>query len=414
MTVNKFVQKLLKLSSLLNVNWVEFRDRDKELHLGVKPYKNGCRCPHCGRRGKIARPLDKRVWRDVVVCGIPVFFHYIPKEIFCPTHGYVMEEIPWAPHYSRVTYRLELNVLTLTQKMTQKAVSELVKLPTSTVSDLIHRVISREREGHKIRDLEMIGVDEISYAKGRKFITVVYDLKRSCVVWVGEGKGKETIDFFFTNKLSAHQRSKIKVACCDMAKAYISSIKEHCENASLVLDKFHIIQSLNKAVDAVRKDAWRQACKEERKAIKGVRWLIAYSSASRSKDQTRKINLLEKSNNKIFRAWLLKDNFEHFWDYISPGHAANFLNTWITRALKSRIDSMKEFALMLRRHKENILSFVTNPVTNARAEGINRLLKIIKNRASGFKSLQGFKNMIYLCAGDLDIIGGYPSRFCTL
>ena len=413
MTLNKVIRNLLKLS-FLKVTWLEFRERNRELHLGVKPYKNGCLCPHCGRRCKILKFLEKRVWRDIVVCGIPVFFHYSPKELLCPTHGRIMEQIPWADYRSRVTYRLELMILTLTQQMTQKAVSGLVKLPRSTLSDLIHRVILRERSGHKIRGLKVIGVDEISYAKGNRFITLVYDMEKGCVVWIGKGKGKETIDSFFTKALSPHQRSQIKVACCDMSRAYISSIKEHCKHVTLVLDKFHIIQCLNKAVDAVRKDIWRETCKEGRKAIKGVRWLISYSSSSRSKGQTRKINLLERSNNKIFRAWLLKDNFEHFWDYISPGHASNFLNAWITRALRSRIESMKEFALMLRRHQENILSFIKAPVTNAKAEGLNRLLKIIKNRSSGFKNLQGFENMIYLCVGDLDIVGSYPRRFCTL
>ena len=139
MTVNKVVRKLLKLPSLLSVTGIEFRNRNKELHLEVKPYKNGCRCPHCGRRGKIARFLEKRTWRDLVICDIPIYFHYIPKEIFCPTHGYIMEKIPWASHYSRMTSRLELQALTLTKKMTQKAVSELVKLPKSTLSDLILR-----------------------------------------------------------------------------------------------------------------------------------------------------------------------------------------------------------------------------------------------------------------------------------
>ena len=413
MVLNKFITKMLKLS-FLKVTWVKFKNRNQELHLGVKPHKNGCRCPHCGRRCKILRCLEERVWRDIVVCGTPIYFHYSPKEVLCPTHGRIMERIPWADHFSRVTYRLELTILTLTKQMTQKAVSELVKIPTSTLSDLIHRIIHRERDGHKIRGLEVIGVDEISYAKGRKFITLIYDMKKGCVVWIGKGKGKETIDSFFTKELSQYQRDKIRVACCDMAQGYISSIKEHCKNATLVLDKFHIIQSLNRAVDEVRKEIWRDACKKDRKAIKGTRWLIAYSSSSRSKAQTRKINLMEKSNNKIFRAWLLKDNFEHFWDYVSPGHAANFLNAWITRALRSRIDSMKKFALMLRKHQENILSFIKDPVTNAKAEGINRLLKIIKNRASGFKNLQGFENMIYLCAGDLDIVGSFPKRFCTL
>ena len=198
--INKFITKLLKLS-FLKVCWYEFKDRGKELHLGVKPYKNGSCCPICGRKGQILKLLEKRVWRDIVVCGIPVFFHYQPKEIVCQTHGRIMENIPWSASHSRITYRLELNIVMMAKDMTQKAVSKLLKLPTSTLSDIIHRVITREREGHKIRGLKVVGVDEISYVKGKKYITLVYDLERSQVVWVGKGKGKETIDWFFSKQV---------------------------------------------------------------------------------------------------------------------------------------------------------------------------------------------------------------------
>ena len=241
--INKFITKLLKLS-FLKVRWYGFKDRGKELHLGVKPYKNGSCCPICGRKGQTLKLLEKRVWRDIVVCGIPVFFIINRKKIVCQTHGRIMENIPWSASHSRITYRLELNIVIMAKGMTQKAVSKLLKLPTSTLSDIIHRVITREREGHKIRGLKVIGVDEISYVKGKKYITLVYDLERSQVVWVGKGKGKETIDWFFQNKLSKGQRDRISHACCDMSKAYISSIKENCPKAILVLDKFHIIQAL--------------------------------------------------------------------------------------------------------------------------------------------------------------------------
>ena len=412
MAVNSFIKKLLKLS-FLKVNWYEFRTRKKELHLGVKPYKNGCRCPHCGRRGSIVRFLNERTWRDVVVCGIEVFFHYRPKEIRCKSHGRVVEEIPWGAPHARVTYRRELSVLVLGQRMTQKAAAGLLKLPTSTFSDIIHRVIQRERHGHKIRGLKTLGVDEISYAKGKKYVTLVYDLDRCCVVWAGKGKGKETIDSFFKNQLSEYQRKQISWACCDLARAYVSSIKEHCPNARLVLDKFHIVQALNRAVDEVRKQAWRDASKEDKKVFRGIRWLIAYSRDTRTKGQTRKLNLMEKFNRQIYRAWLLKDNFEHFWSYISSGHARKFLETWITRTLRSRLQPLKDFALMLRRNLDNVLSFIENPITNAKAEGINRKLKILKNRSSGFKTLDGFIDMIYLTNGDVDIPAQFPNKFCT-
>ena len=292
MTQRKFITKLLKLS-LLKVGWVEFRDRNRELHLGVKPHKNGGCCPHCGRRGKIVKILNRRIWRDIVVCGIPIFFHYAPKEIRCSTHGRVVEDIPWAASHSQVTYRLELAILAICKKATQKFAAEVLHLPTSTLSDRLHRVINREREGHKMRGLRTMGVDEISYVKGKKYITLVYDLDKCQVVWVGKGKAKETLDSFFTTQLSAYQRSQIIWACCDMSKAYISSIKDNCPKATLVLDKFHIVQSLNNAVDEVRKEAWREACTEDKRAFRGIRWLIAYSRSSRNKGQTRKLNLCE-------------------------------------------------------------------------------------------------------------------------
>ena len=141
--------------------------RDTELHLGVKPYKNGCRCPDCGRRGRIVhRTTEPRRWEDSALMGLRIVLWYAPKEIRCPTHGRVQEEIPWAPASARVTYRLEWRLCALCQIMTQKAAAEILRMPTSTLSNLLHRVITRVRHGHTIRSLITLGVDEISYCKG--------------------------------------------------------------------------------------------------------------------------------------------------------------------------------------------------------------------------------------------------------
>ena len=137
----------------------------------------------------------------------------------CPTHGRVQEDIPWADAYARITYRLEYVLLVYCQLMTQKAAAQLLHIAKSTLSGLLHRTIERLREGHRIRGLRSMGVDEISYCKGRKFATVVYDLDRHCVVWVGKGKGCETIDLFFEQELSLRQRSAITWASCDMSQA---------------------------------------------------------------------------------------------------------------------------------------------------------------------------------------------------
>jgi transposase len=415
MSNTRLLQRILRLKVLKIVDfWM--KDRDRELHLRVRPYKNGCRCPACGRRCRIVhQPTEMRSWNDLTVFGMRVVFWYAPKEVNCPTHGRVQEEIPWAPVHSRVTYRLEWRISELCRIMTQKAAAEILKMATSTLSDLLHRIITRVRSGHKIRGLVSCGVDEISYRKGMKFATIVYDLDRSCVLWVGKGKGRETIDRFFQECLSAGQRKRILWASCDMSKTYIDAIKAHCPNATLVLDRFHVVKALNAAVDEVRKEQWRNLGTEQRKVIKGLRWLLGMHSRNRTKAQSRRLNqLLSNGNRRIHRAWVLKDEFEHFWNYRYPGAAKRFLKCWITTALKTRIPSLRRFAGTIRENLEHIIGFIKRPLTNAVAEGLNRIIKIVKNRASGYRGLHNFADMIFLTVGDLDIPAHISSELRTL
>jgi transposase len=410
----KLLSKILRLKGM-KVTAFEFADRNRELHLTVKPHKNGCRCPHCGHRGRIvpARP-QARVWEDLTVFGLKVLLWYCPREIECRTHGRVQEEIPWAPRYSRITYRLEWRICVLCQLMTQKAAAQVLKMPPSTVSNLLHRIIERVRDGHAIRGLRTLGADEISFCKGRKFATIIYDLDRARVLWVGAGKGRETIDRFFTECLSEGQKRRILWASCDMSRAYTEAIKHHCPNATLVIDHFHVTKALTEAVDEVRKEEWRELGTAQRKSIKGLRWLLGMHSANRSKRQTRLLNRLRNSNRRIHRAWVLKDEFAHFWGYSYKTSAENFLRRWMTAALRSRIPSLRTFAGTLREHFDNILSFVDRNLTNAVGEGINRIIKIVKNRASGYRGLHNFSDMIYLVVGDLDIPAQIPSNLRSL
>ena len=238
------LRTILRLKSL-KITHFRFMHRDTELHLAVKPYKNGCRCPECGRRGRIVHQTTEfRRWEDVAVMGLRVVLWYAPKEIQCPTHGRVQEEIPWASRHARVTDRLEWRLCALCQIMTQKAAAEILRLPTSTLSNLLHRVITRVRHGHTIRGLTTLGVDEISFCKGRKFATLVYDLDRARVVWVGPGKGRDTIDRFFNDWLSRGQKARVAWASCDMSPAYIGAITHHCPNVTLVIDRFHLVKAL--------------------------------------------------------------------------------------------------------------------------------------------------------------------------
>jgi transposase len=414
MSNRKLLAKILRLKGM-KVTRFEFKDYGRELHLTVKPHKNGCRCPQCGRRGRIVTAGGQsRSWQDIALLGLRVILWYAPKEIECPTHGRAQEQIPWAAAFSRITYRSEWRICRLCQSMTQKAAAELLCMPASTLSDLLHRIITRVRSEHAVRGLKSLGVDEISYKKRHRYATLVYDLDRACVVWVGEGKGRETIDRFFNDHLSGGQKKRILWASSDMSSAYTEAIKAHCPNATLVIDRFHLVKALNEAVDEVRKEQWRELGPEQRRSVKGLRWLLGMGSATRTKAHTRALNRLASGNRRIYRAWVLKDEFEQFWSYSYLASAEAFLKRWMTAALRSRLPSLRAFVGTLRHHYDNVITFIERSLTNAVAEGINRIVKIAKNRASGFRGLHNFADMIYLIVGDLDIPEHIPSTLKTL
>jgi len=413
MSANNFIRQFLNIVGLTIINF-HLDKHNKILELYVKPYKNGCRCPQCNRRGKIIKTMKVRKWRDVAVCGYKVEFYYAPREIDCQTHGRVQELIPWADPYARATHRLEFQILIYCKIMTQNAAAKLLLLATSTLSDLLHRVVNRVRDGHKIKDLKSIGIDEISYAKGKKYATVIYDLDKSRVIWVGKGKGRDTVDWFFNNKLTDAQKKKIKWASCDMYQTYIDAIECHCPNVTVVLDRFHVVKALNEALDEVRKEEWQKIDEKKRKSLKGIRWLLFKHASNRTDQETNVIHSLRKSNRRIHRAWILKDEFNQVWDFNTESDAQLFLKRWTTTALKSRLEPIRKFVRTVRKHAERIVSFVSSGLSNAKAEGINRIIKIIKNRSSGFRSLNAFIDMIYLTIGDLDIADQIPAEYQIL
>ena len=198
-------------------------------------------------------------------------------------------------------------------------------------------------------------------------------------------------------------------------KTFIGAIQQHCPNALLVLDRFHVVKALNEAIDEVRKEQWREAAgAEDRKALKGLRWLLFRHSSVRSRQDTQTLKALKKGNLRIYRAWQLKDEFERFWDYRAPWAATLFLKNWTTTAMRSRLEPLKKFARTVRKHADGIIAFVETHLTNAVAEGLNRIIRMVKNRASGFRTLDAFADMIFLCVGDLDIPAQIPAKFRTL
>ena len=408
-STNKLLRNLLGFKELV-VTHHDLLGRKGILHLWVKSHKNGACCPECDRRctlvqrnskpGKSAR--NSRTWRDIPAGGVSIALHYSPREIHCPTHGRRQENIPWAAAKSRTSLRLEFQLMRLCTVMPQSEAAAQLGIPTSTVADILHRLITRYRDGHKIRGLKNLGIDEISYKKGHRYLTIVYDLDRRHVVWIGVGKARDTIDRFFNEVMSRGQRGRVKTACCDMSKTYIGAIRDHLPNALLVLDRFHVIKALNEAVDEVRKEQYRALSKAERKELKGLRFIILKNKNKRTLKERKAIAEIERSQRRLFRATTLKDKLSHFWEYTYIGSAQKFLKRWCKSAKLSRIEPLRKFVRLIDAHWDGIVASLSG-ITNAVAEGLNRIIRMTKNRASGFRSTSNFANMIYLIVGDLDL-----------
>ncbi len=348
----KIVSKLLKFKGFRAVGlWFE-GPGGGDIVVAVKPHKTGCRCPLRGRRGPIVHTLQPRRWRDVRVCGRTVWLQHSPREIRCPTHGRRVEDPPWAEPTARTSYPFEYLLVRSCQAMPQVTAARLLGMASSTLSDLLHRLIGRVRPNHKIRGLRTLGIDEISYVRGHKYATVVYDLERSCVVWVSRRKARQTIDQLF-GTLSDYQQARIRWACCDLSEAFMGAVQQHRPHARLVLDRFHVVKAINEAVDEVRKQQWREGSPQDRASLKGLRWLLYRHSSSRSRQNTATLKALEKGNRCIYRAWRLKeDEFEPFWEYQARWAAERFLKCWTTTALKSRLEPLHRYVGTVRKHAD--------------------------------------------------------------
>ena len=164
----------------------------------------------------------------------------------------------------------------------------------------------------------------------------------------------------------------------------------------------------------VQNEEWRSVDGDDKKYFRGPRWLLFKHSSNRTKSNTRLLNQLRKSNRRIHRVWILKDEFEDFWDYLYKGSAEKFIKGWMTSVRRSRLAPMKEFVGTLEKHFDNIITYIGTGISNAISEGINRVIRQVKNRASGFRNFHAFTDMIYLVVGDLNIPEQIPAKFRTL
>jgi len=359
------------------------------------------RCARCGTRARVRDRLKNRTWRHVPLWGMPVELHYAPRRVSCPVCTKVrVEAVPWSTGKCRLTTGLIQVLAAWSKLLAWDVVAKLLGVHWNTVAAAVRQAVAYGLEHRQWPKAIYIGVDELSRRKGHVYVTNVYDLDEKRLLWSAEGRGKESLEAFFEEHDEA-LKNKVIAVCCDMWQPYVEVIKKHLPEADLIFDKFHIIQNLLTALDAVRREEASELKQRNPELLKRTRYLWLKNPENLTPKQRARLGYLEKLNLRTNRAYLLKESFKELWTYASKTWARKFLQKWLWWATHSRLRPMRNFAWTLRRHLEGVLSYFDVPISNAAVEGMNNKAKVVSHRCYGFRTANTFITALYHCLGKL-------------
>jgi len=362
------------------------------------------RCGVCRQRCLEVHDIRReREWRDLSMRKLPLKLRYHPRRVECPRCGVRVEDFPWAEPWARVTTALSNAVAVLARELSWKGTAREYGLNWKSVATIVKRAVQYGLKHRKRPPVHAIGIDEVSRRKGQVYLTVVYDLERRVLLWVGDDRTEEAVRPFFTREMGKRRCQTLQVVCMDMWAAYAKLVRDHAVHAQILFDRFHIVKHLNEAVDAARRELWRQLTSKERVSFKGTRWLLLKNPWNLNSSQNERLSTLVRWNSPLVRSWYLKESFQLFWTYRQPWRARQYLLKWMNSAMRSRLEPFKKFVGMLRSHLDGVLAWTKTRLSNGAVEGMNNKIKSISHRSFGFRTAENFVAAIYHCCARLPL-----------
>lgn len=359
--------------------------------------------------------LDERRFQFVPLWGIAVFLLYALRRVSCLRCGIVVvEEVPWALGKRPLTKSFAYFLADWAKHLSWKETAVRFHTSWEMVFRSVKYIVDWGRERVDLSGITAIGIDEINWKKG-KFMTLVYQINGGVkrLLWASEDRTENSIRDFF-KWLGEEKSALIEFICSDMWKPYLNVIAEMAKGALNILDRFHIASHMGKAVDEVRAKETRGLKQTgDEVVLKHSRWCLLKRPENLTDKQGIKLKDLLKCNLKTIRAYLLKEEFQFFWEYVYPGSAAKFLDQWCKKAMRSRLEPMKRVARMLRNHRTLLLNWfeAKGQIHLGAVEGMNNKLKASIRKSYGFRTAEALKIMLYHKLGNLP----EPSvthRFC--
>ena len=389
------------------IEGAELDDEAGEVVVAVRVRsKQRQRCGRCQRRSaKYDNGEGRRRWRAMDLGTVRAYLEASAPRVTCREHGVVVAAVPWARHESRFTREFEQQVAWLATETSQSTVAELLRVTWRSAGRMITRVIADELEREDAsEDLKRIGIDEVSYRKGQKYLTVVYDHDRKRVVWVAEGRDSKTVASFF-DSLGPERCAKLQQVSADGASWIRTVVQERCPQAMLTLDPFHVVSWATDALDEVRRDVWNDARRSGQKALaeglRGARFALWKNPENLTDNQKLTLASISKTNNRLYRAYLLKEQLRQVFKIGNKEEGMDILKRWLRWASRCRIPSFVTLAKTIRKFQADIKVTLELGLTNAALESANTKVRLIIRRAFGFHSADATVAMVLLCLGGL-------------
>jgi transposase len=395
--------------------WQQFRGRTV-LEIQVRP-RRGSRpiCSGCGQKGPGYDVLPQRRFEFVPLWGLAVFFLYAMRRVDCRRCGVKVERVPWAAGKNHLTTTYGWFLAQWARRLSWKQVAEAFNTSWDNVFRSVKMAVDWGLAHRDLETVTAIGIDEISRRKGHKYVTLVYQIDAGCrrLLWVGKERTVKTLRQFF-REFGTERTARLRFICSDMWKPYLRVVAKEAGQALHVLDRFHIMAHVGKAIDKIRaQEARALRAGGQEPVLTGTRWCLLKRPKNLTDNQAVKLKELLGLNLKTVRAYLLKEDLQRFWSYQTAGWAGRFLDQWCQRTMRSRLEPMKKVARMLRSHRPLLLNWfrARGRVALGAVEGFNNKAKVTSRRAYGYRSFDVMKIALYHTLGELPV-PEFTHRFC--
>jgi transposase len=385
---------------------IEQRDDGPALVVEVEPRKNSrAVCSGCGCPGPTYDRLEERHFEFVPIWGILVFLAYRMRRVDCRRCGVKVETVPWCDGKNRLTTTYRWYLATWAKRLSWSEVGSIFRTSWDSVCRAVEFAVEWGLAHRDLSGVTALGVDEIAWARGHTYLTLLYDISGQAkrLLAVAEGRKEASLRSCLEG-LGAPVCRGVKFVCSDMWKPYLNVIAEKLGQAVHVLDRFHVMQQFGKAIDEIRAEESRRLVRDGYEPVlKKSRWCFLKRPENLTEKQTVKLSELLKYNLRTVRAYLLREEFQRLWEYRSPAWAGKFLDEWTGRVMRSRLEPMKKVARSIRNHRPLILNWfrARGQVSSGAVEGLNNKVKLVTRKSYGFRTARVAELALLHNLGDL-------------